>query len=103
MTVSGGTYSGSGFAHGIVYLTEPTPANVRVTGVSVSGCLYTGIDIGRGELGIGDSTTVESCNVRTVGGYGITGSSVTRLTAYETGSGGIFARDRFRLLCLFRQ
>ncbi len=51
VTLSGGTYSGSGFAHGIVYLTEPTPANVRVTGVSVSGCLTNGIDIGRGETG----------------------------------------------------
>src|ERR1039458_4423977 len=60
-------------------------------GVSVSGCLYNGIDIGRGEVGTGDSTTVESCTVRTVGGYGITGSSVTHCTAYETGSGGIFA------------
>src|ERR1039458_625653 len=73
VTVSGGTYSGSGFAFGIAYLTEPTPANVRVSGVSVSGCLYNGIDIGRGEVGTGDSTTVESCTVRTVGGYGVTG------------------------------
>ena len=90
VTVSGGIYSGSGFAYGILYLGEPTPANVRVVGVSVSGVMYNGIDIGRGEAGTGDSTTIESCNVRTVGGYGITGTSVTRCTAYETGSGGIF-------------
>jgi hypothetical protein len=77
-----GTYSGTGFTGGISYnVTGGTPHNIRVTGVSVSGCGYYGI-----YLDTGNSTVVESCAVYTVGGYGIEASSVSHSTA--TGCGG---------------
>ena len=83
---SGGIYSGSGFAYGISF-SVPTPRNVRVTGVSVSGCLLDGIS-----LQIGNSTVAESCTVQTVGGNGIAASSVSDSTAKQCGLSGIVAR-----------
>src|SRR5439155_2312167 len=53
-----------GFNYGIYYL-GIAPVNVRVSRVSVSGCFYHGIFLDV------TSTVVESCMVRTVGGYGI--------------------------------
>jgi hypothetical protein len=85
VTNNGGTYSGSGFAYGIFYST-PIPQNVRVAGVSVSNCLTAGIN-----LGTGNSTVVESCTVKTIGGIGIMASSVSRSTAYECGLEAIVA------------
>jgi hypothetical protein len=79
-----GTYSGSGFGNGIYY-SSVVPNNVRVTGVSVSGCLNYGIDLDF------NSTVVEFCNVTTTGGYGIYVRSVSDSTAFDGGSGGILA------------
>jgi hypothetical protein len=79
VTNSGGKYNGPGFGNGIYY-SGTAPRAVRVSGVNVSGCLLSGIF-----LGSGDSTVVESCAVRTVGGDGIVGSVVKSCTALECG------------------
>jgi hypothetical protein len=81
-----GTYSGSGFFTGIDYSYSPngTPQNVRVSGVSVSGCTASGIF-----LGTSGSTIVESCAVRAVGGNGIVASVIQGSTAVDCGSTAI--------------
>jgi hypothetical protein len=89
VTNKAGVYGGPGFGHGIRYFQAgPTtpPYNVRVTGVSVSGCLYNGIS-----LGTGNSTVVESCTVNNIGGVGIEASSVSHSTANQCGSTAIIA------------
>ncbi len=78
-----GSYSGPGFQYGIYY-SGAAPVNVRVAGVSVSGCLIYGIYLGKG-----DSTVVESCTVRTVGGYGIAASTLKNSVAVDCGSTAI--------------
>ena len=78
-----GVYSGSGFGSGIAWSLN-LPANVRISGVSVSGCLNDGI-----YLYTGDSTVVESCTVRTVGGFGIYASTIQGSTAVDCGSAAI--------------
>ncbi len=83
VTQSDGVYSGSGFRYGIFYSGQP-PANARVTGVSVSGCLSDGIN-----LNSAGSTVVESCTVRTVGGNGIVASTVKTSVALVCGISGI--------------
>jgi len=85
VTNNGMAYLGSGFANGIA-LGGSIPANVVVTGVSVSGCLGYGI-----YLYYNNSTTVESCTVQTVGSYGIHANSVSHSSASQCGSVGIFA------------
>ena len=75
-----GVYGGGGFGNGLFGY----PQNVRVSGVSVSGCLYSGI-----YLGNGDSTLVESCTVRTVGNYGIAASTIKTSVAKDCGGSGI--------------
>jgi hypothetical protein len=77
---SGGTYSEFGFGDGINY-SGTAPVNVQVSGVSVTGCLYYGIN-----LGTGNSTVVDGCTVETVGSYGIEAASVLRSTAYQCGN-----------------
>ena len=57
-----------------------------MTGVTVSGCAYSGINVGTG-----NSTVVESCTVNSVGGSGIIASSVSHSTAYQCGSTAISA------------
>jgi len=84
VTTNGGVFVGSGFGYGIY--SAGTPHNVRIAGVTVSGCLYDGINIGDG-----DSTTVESCTVRTVGGNGIEAMVVSRCEALGCGLIGINA------------
>ena len=84
VTFNGGTYGGSGFGYGIFY-SGSAPMNVLVSHVSVSGCLFHGI-----LLGIGDSTVVESCTVRTVGAVGMSATTVNQLSAIECGSTAIF-------------
>jgi hypothetical protein len=79
VTNNAGTYSGPGFGYGI--LSTGSGRAVRVSGVNVSGCLYNGINVGNE-----DSTVVESCAVRTVGGLGIVASVVKNCTALECGS-----------------
>jgi hypothetical protein len=87
VTYSAGNYNGTGFFTGISYnVTAGTPYNVRVTGVSVSGCNYYGI-----YLGTSNSTVVESCTVKTVGNYGIYASSVSHSTAFQCGTTAITA------------
>jgi hypothetical protein len=74
-----GVYSGSGFAYGIF---SPTVmANTLVSRVSVSGCLNYGIFLGNGE-----STVVEFCTARTVGGIGIYASAVKSCSAFDCGN-----------------
>src|ERR1019366_8773827 len=74
------------FAYGIIYSFPCNPENVRVAGVSVSGCLDDGIN-----LGAQNSTVVESCTVQTIGGFGIEAASVSHSAAYQCGAGGIIA------------
>ena len=76
---SNGVYSGPGFAYGIAYL-GAQPLNVLVSQVSVAGCLDDGINLGNL-----DSALVESCTVRTVGGYGIVASTVRGCVAVNCG------------------
>jgi hypothetical protein len=78
-----GHIKGSGFLNGIYY-SGAIPLNVRITGVSVSGCQSHGI-----YMAAGNATVAESCTVHTVGGYGIFADSVTNSTAYQCGTGGI--------------
>jgi hypothetical protein len=85
VTNNAGVYSGTGFAYGIT-AEGNAPANVRVTGVSVSGCLYGGI-----LLGTVDSSIVESCTVRVVGSYGISARTVSRCIADQCGTTAISA------------
>ncbi len=82
-----GNYAGGGFNNGITYTIRP-PWNVRVSGISVFGCQYQGIN-----LDSGNSTVVEFCTVRTVGNTGIVGSSVKSSSAYDCGGHGIFGVD----------
>jgi hypothetical protein len=88
VTNKAGVYGGPGFYNGISYFQAPPvpPYNVRVTGVTVSGCENSGIN-----AGTGNSTVVESCAVNSVGGYGIVASSVTHSTAYQCGNTAIMA------------
>ena len=79
-----GVYSGNGFGSGIYY-SGTAPVNVRVTGVSVSGCLYYGIYLNKGA-----STLVESCTVRTVGNYGVLASTIKQSTAIDCGGTAIY-------------
>jgi hypothetical protein len=85
VTNNAGTYGGPGFGFGIGYFEAP-PYNVRVIGVTVSGCLDDGI-----YLGTGNSTVVESCTVKIVGGNGIVASSVSHSTAVQCGNTAISA------------
>jgi hypothetical protein len=85
VTNNAGVYSGPGFAFGI-YKSFSYPVNVRVTGVSVSGCLNYGI-----LLGTGNSSVVESCTVQTIGNTGIDASAVSHSTANQCGSYAIYA------------
>ena len=78
-----GVYSGSGFGFGVIF--SGFPVNVRVSGLSVSGCQYDGIYLGYG------STVVESCVVNTVGAYGIQAQSVSDSTAIDCGTTAISA------------
>ena len=84
VTYSGGVFSGSGFGYGISY-SGTAPQNVRVSGVSVSGCQYDAIYVGAGE-----STLVENCVVRTAGGYGIMATTIRGCVARECGGTGIY-------------
>jgi hypothetical protein len=86
VTNSGGVFSGPGFWHGIYY--SGVPQNVRVSGVSVSGCQYNGIYVGNSAI-----TTVENCVVRTVGGVGITASIIRGCVALGCGSHAIYGNQ----------
>ena len=83
-TNGSGTYSGPGFGYGISY-SSWSPVNVRVSGVSVSGCLRNGIVL------YNNGSVVQACTVNTVGGYGISAQSVSDSTALNCGNGGVLA------------
>jgi hypothetical protein len=88
-TYNGGNYGNSGFLDGIYCESETNGGieiNVRVTGVSVFGCLDDGINLGTG-LG----SIVESCSVSTVGGNGIVADIVANSWAMVCGDNGIYA------------
>jgi len=80
------TFAGPGFINGIT--ANGTPSNIRVSGVSVSGCLGDGIN-----LGAGNSMVVESCTVSTVGGTGIVADRVSHSAAYYCAIDGIDANN----------
>jgi hypothetical protein len=79
-----GSYSGIGFLHGINHIGTAI-FNVRVIGVTVSGCLMDGINVGS------NATVVENCTVGTVGGSGIVADVVSNSSVYQAGTGGIVA------------
>jgi parallel beta-helix repeat protein len=85
VTYSGGSYSGNGFFRGIFYIGS-APFNVRVTGVSVSGCAAYGI-----RLNDSASSIVESCTVQSCGNSGIYANTVSRCTVYQCGIAAIHA------------
>jgi hypothetical protein len=81
VTNNSGVYSGSGFDEGVSY-SGVQPTDVRVSGVTVSGCLINGINLGNGT-----STLVESCVVQTAGSTGINASTVRSCEALDCSSG----------------
>jgi hypothetical protein len=86
---SGGYYIGHGFANGIYYSVNYSvlpPNNVRVSGVSVSGCAQYGIYFTESS-----ETMVESCTAFNIGSYGIYANSVVRSTAESCGGTAIYA------------
>jgi hypothetical protein len=78
-----GVFGGVGFASGI-NSSGVLPVNVRVSGVSVMGCLSYGI-----RLANGNSTVAESCTVLAAGTAGIIASTVKSSTASDCGGNGI--------------
>jgi hypothetical protein len=78
-----GVFSGPGFGYGIYYSGSDLQ-NVRVSGVSVSGCQYHGIYVGNS-----GSTAVENCVVRTVGGAGIVAKTIRGCVALDCGNTAI--------------
>jgi len=82
-----GVFSGPGFGYGIYY-SGSAPQNVRVSGISVSGCQYHGIYVG-----FGASTTVENCVVRTVGSYGIVANTIRSCVALDCGATAIYGQQ----------
>jgi hypothetical protein len=82
-----GVFGGSGFANGILY-SGTLPSNVRVTGVTVAGCLDYGI-----VFDDATATTVESCTVEGVGSFGIEAAVVTHSCAYLCGNHAVVARS----------
>ena len=83
VTNDGTNFSGPGFVNGI-YLVSFSLQNIRVTGVSVSGCANAGIYVSVGNSSIVDSCTVQNCKT-----YGIVGSSVSHSSANQCGFLGI--------------
>lgn len=77
-----GVYGGSGFYNGIYsgYFAH----NVRVSNVSVSGCLGDGIYAD-------DNVTVQACTVMTIGATGIYATTVSDSTAEDCGGDGVSA------------
>jgi hypothetical protein len=78
-----GVFSGGGFTYGIK-TSGAVPENVQVSRISVSGCRFDGISLS-GQ----NSTVVEACTVRTVGGYGILASTIKSCLALDCGNTAI--------------
>ena len=87
VTYSGTSFStGPGFQNGIGFsgLTIQLK-NIRISGVSVSGVSLNGIAPGQ------DSSVIDHCEVRTVGGVGLSASTVTDSVANTCGGTAISA------------
>ena len=82
-----GVFSGGGFAYGIK-TSGAVPENVLVSRISVSGCRFDGLSLS-GQ----NSTVVEACTVRTVGGYGILASTIKSCSAFDCGNTAIVADE----------
>jgi hypothetical protein len=93
VTNNGTTFGGSGFDSGINYSyygAQNYPQNVRVNGVTVSGCFSYGIRMPLDPNNV-ESIIVESCAVQNCGGAGIEAQVVSRSTATHCGNYGIYA------------
>ena len=84
---SSGVFSGGGFTYGIK-TSGAVPENVQVSRISVSGCRFDGISLS-GQ----NSTVVEACTVRTVGGFGILGSTINSCSAFDCGNTAIYGDE----------
>jgi hypothetical protein len=84
VTNDGTNFSGPGFGSGISVNLGASPQNLRVTGVSVSGCSYAGI-----LLGVYSSTVVESCTVENCKMYGIGAEVISHSSAHHCGLFGM--------------
>lgn len=89
VTQSGGVFSGGGFDSGIFIVIDATitntfglPFNVRVSNLTISGCLTYGI-------GLGGASFVDSCSVITAGTSGISAGTIRNCSATECGTVGI--------------
>jgi hypothetical protein len=78
---SAGAFGGPGFAAGI-YDVNANSANVRVQGVSISGCKLYGTYLGA-------NSVAESCTATTVGEYGILASVANDCSGQNCGYAGI--------------
>jgi hypothetical protein len=86
---SQGAMTGPGFAYGIrVEIDYPSSQNIRISKISVLGCLHDGIAI-YDSL----SSVVEDCNVRSVGGYGINAGRVKNSSVTAALGHGIYATE----------
>jgi hypothetical protein len=77
------TYTGPGFSHGIFDL-GGNIRNILISRVQISGCRTAGI-----LLDLGTTTTIESCHVQSIGGSGLTASTVRDSSAVDCRDGGI--------------
>lgn len=75
-----GSFSGGGFYVGIYAYGDHN--NIKVSGISVTGC-YDGIDLEA------DTTVVDGCSVRTASSYGIRASTVKSSIAVDCGGPAI--------------
>jgi hypothetical protein len=87
VTNNAGVFSGPGFGYGIRNLGS-VPRNVRVSGVTVSGCRYDGINVGSGQ-----ATLVEGCLAQTVGNVGIRANTIKGSVAKECGNTAIYGNQ----------
>jgi hypothetical protein len=83
VTVSGGVFSGSGFASGINY-NSTAPVNARVTNISVVGVLSSGI-----YLVSAPGSVIESCSVNIAGNFGVGAVSVRDSIGLNCGGYGV--------------
>lgn len=81
---SAGSYTGAGFANGIVS-SGGSSSTTTVSFVNVSGLMAEGISLGLGT----SATLVDACNVSTVGGDGIIAVTVSNSTAAQCGLSAI--------------
>jgi hypothetical protein len=92
VTNNGGVYNGPGFYYGIYH--AGGGRNVKASGISVSGCLYHGI-----MLGVGLTSTIEACQVDTVGGYGLWATTIRDSVASFCGESGLYGYEIINCFC----